>query len=110
MRKYNNELTTMVNNRPAVVEGDKVYYLVLKQVGDYKGDFDWFLEEVDNNVMYMVKDTETQGNKYIDYVTGTYWRCFKTKAEALEYVHKHQGELLFIIGFTQEDLNIIENM
>ena len=110
MRKYNGEKTTMVNNRPAVVEGDKVYYLVLRQSSEYKYDYDWFLVEEDNNVMYMVRDTETQGNKYIDYVTGTYWRCFKTKSEALEYVHQHQDEILFIIGFTQEDMDIIENM
>lgn len=63
-----------------------------------------------DNVMYMVRDTETQGSKYIDYVTGTYWRCFETKAEALDYVRKYQDEILLIIGFTQEDMSIIENM
>lgn len=47
MRKYNNEKTTMINNRPAVVEGDKVYYLVLKQVGEYKYNYDWFLVEAE---------------------------------------------------------------
>ena len=47
MKKYENEKTTMVNNRPAVVENGKVYYLVLKQVGNYKGDFDWFLVEAE---------------------------------------------------------------
>lgn len=47
MRLYNNEVTTMINNRPAVVEGDKVYYLVLKQVGEYKDNYDWVLVPVE---------------------------------------------------------------
>lgn len=69
-----------------------------------------YLAKKSRYVMYMVKDTETQGNKYTDYVTGTYWECFKAKSEALEYMHKHQDELLLIVGFTQEDMDIIENM
>lgn len=45
MRKYNNEQTTMINNRPAVVENGKVYYLVLRQDGEYKYNYDWYLVE-----------------------------------------------------------------
>lgn len=47
MRKYNNEVTTMVNDRPAVVENGKVYYLVLRQDGEYKGDYNWYLVEAE---------------------------------------------------------------
>lgn len=43
MRLYNKERLTLHNGKPAVIEGNKVYYLILKQTGEYKDSYQWVL-------------------------------------------------------------------
>lgn len=56
--------------------------------------------------IYMIVDPcESQGNKFIDYYTGSYHRVFDNYDEALQYVKVHKEDVLFIIGFTAEETN-----